>query len=620
MPTSAVAKVVFDSPLPALDREFEYSVPTSLQSEIQVGVRVKVPFARQSKVGFVVALAAEAEFSGKLSEISEIVSAIPVLKPHVYQLLRDVSARQCSSVGELITSAVPARSVRVEKAFPFSSLDVQVKPEGIRQTQIVRPVANSETGVPQGFLQLAELAAAEFAKGFSVLVVLPDFRDVSLFGTEIEKLVPGDVLVQRSNSDVASENYAKYLTQLTGKQQIVYGTRNVIYSPVSAAASIIVWEDSDQSHTDQQSPYLNTREIALIRQTLASANLFFLGHSRSTEVQRLVNIGYLAAKQTDNWRPKVLSFKGTGLDTGSFSLIKRALDSGPVLVQVATPGISRSLFCAQCDERSACMSCHGPLWLNANGHAVCRWCGRANLDFKCRECGAAKLRQGGAGATRWSMQLGKSFPGVPVREITSEDRDVTISAKKQIVVATPGTEAVAIGGYSAVLIIDGNLTLGRDSLRASEDALRSWLTAIAFMGSKGEAGIIGLTDEVERAFTLGEVEAVVSEILSERDQLGFPPARRVLSAIGQETSLSKLEELLKGLDGVRVLGISKAASSKAENDHRLVATFTYASGAAVATEVRAFLASMAGTANRVSVKSGRAIRPISIRFDDPQVI
>lgn len=620
MPTSAVAKVVFDSPLPALDREFEYLVPSQLQSEIRVGVRVKVPFARQSKVGFVVALAAEAEFSGKLSEISEIVSLIPVLQPHIYQLLRDVSVRQCSSVGELITSAVPSRSVRVEKAFPYASLETPVKSEGIRQTQIVRPVANSETGIPMGFSTLAELAEAEFAKGLSVIVVLPDFRDVSLFGSQIEKLVSEDNLVERSSADVPSENYSKFLAQLTGKQQIVYGTRNVIYSPVSASASIIVWEDSDQSHTDQQSPYLNTREIALIRQTLAGANLFFLGHSRSTEVQRLVNIGYLAAKATDNWRPKVLRFKGSGLDGGSFSLIKRALDSGPVLVQVATPGISRSLYCAECGERSACMSCHGPLWLNANGHAVCRWCGRSNLDFKCRECGHAKLRQGGAGATRWAMQLGKSFPGVTVREITSDERDVIISAKKQIVVATPGTEPVAIAGYSAVLVIDGNLTLGRDSLRASEDALRSWLTAISFMSSKGEAGIIGLTDEIERAFTLGEVESVVSELLAEREQLGFPPARRVLSAIGQEGSLLKLEELLKTLDGVRVLGISKAATSKAENDHRLVATFTYASGSVVAIEVRAFLASMAGTANRVSVKSGRAIRPISIRFDDPQVI
>lgn len=620
MPTSAVAKVVFDSPLPALDREFEYLVPSSLQTEIRIGVRVKVPFARQSKVGFVVKLAAEAEFSGKLSEITEILSPLPVFQPHIYQLLREVCARQCSSVGELITSAVPARSVRVEKAFNFTPVENASKPDGIRQTQIIRPIADKESGIPRGFTNLAELAAVEYNKGLSVIVVLPDFRDVELFEIEISKLVSVESLVRRSSSDLASESYSKFLTQLTGEHKIVFGTRNVIYSPVSASASIIVWEDSDQSHIDQQSPYLNTREIALIRQKLVGSNLFFLGHSRSTEVQRLVNIGYLSAKTTDNWRPKVLSFTSSGLDAGSFSLIKRGLENGPVLVQVATPGISRSLFCADCGERSSCMSCHGPLWLNSNGHAVCRWCGRSNLDFRCRVCNNAKLRQGGAGATRWAMQLGKSFPGVSVREITSDERRVSITSKRQIVVATPGTEPVAIGGYSAVLIIDGNLTLGRDSLRASEDALRSWLTAISFMALNGEAGIIGLTSEIERAFTLGEVESVVNEILAEREQLGFPPARRVLSAIGQEASLLKLEEHLKKLDGVRVLGISKALSSKAENDHRLVATFTYASGSTVAAEVRAFLASIAGASNRVSVKSGRSLRPISIRFDDPQVI
>ena len=620
MPTSAVAKVVFDSPLPALDREFEYLVPEVLQSEIQIGVRVKVPFSRQTKIGYVVALAAEAEFSGKLSEISEVISAIPVLQPHVYRLLREVATRQCSSVGELIASAVPARSVRVEKAFTFKPIEVEAKPEGIRQTQIHRPVADSETGIPKGFARLAELAVAEFSKGFSVLVVLPDFRDVNLFEVEIRKHLPDEVLVQRSGNDLASENYSKFLTQLTGMQQIVYGTRNVIYSPVAVGASIIVWEDSDQSHTDQQSPYLNTREIALIRQTLAGSNLFFVGHSRSTEIQRLVNIGYLASKELETWRPKVLCFPGTGLDSGSFSLIKRGLEKGPVLVQVASPGISRSLFCADCGVRSSCVSCHGPLWLNSSGHSVCRWCGRSNLDFKCRECGKDKLRQGGAGSTRWSMQLGKSFPGINVREITSDDRNVTISPKKQIVVSTPGTEPVAIGGYAAVLVMDGSLTLGRDSLRASEDALRNWLTAISFMSSSGEAGIIGITEEVERAFSLGQVESVVSQIFAERELLGFPPARRVLSAFGIEASLIKLEKLLKEIDGVRVLGISKAASAKAENDYRLVATFTYASGLTVAANIRAFLASMAGEANRVSVKSGRSIRPISIRFDDPQVI
>jgi primosomal protein N' (replication factor Y) len=612
--------VVFESPLPALDREFEYLVPAALQSEIQLGVRVKVPFARQTKIGYVVGLADHPEYSGKISEVIELVSNVPVLQPHVYSLLRAISARQCCSVGELISSAVPSRSVRVEKSFAYKPLHRAFNPEGIRQTRLVRPFAADESGRPHGFSELANLAVSEFRKGTSVLVVLPDFRDVEIFRAEIAELVEEDSLVERSSGEIGSESYRKFLKQLNGDPLIVFGTRNTIYSPVPSSASVIIWEDSDQSHIDQQSPYLNTREIALLRQKASNANLFFLGHSRSTEVQRLVQIGYLASTPSQNWRPKVLSFHGPGLDSGSYSLIKRGLESGPVLVQVAAPGISRSLYCAGCSERSACVSCNGPLWLNASGHAICRWCGRSNLDFKCRSCAGSKLRQGGAGATRWATQLGKSFPGVVVREVTSEDRIPLIKETRQIIVATPGIEPIVQNGYSAVLVIDGYTALGRDSLRASEDALRSWLTALSFMRSKGEAGIIGLTAEVERAFTLGEVEEVIGGILAEREQLGFPPARRVLSAMGQEDLLEQLEKRLSNIDGVKVLGIAKAKTSTAENDSRLVATFTYASGVEVASEVRTYLASIAGSANRVSVKSGRAIRPISIRFDDPQVI
>lgn len=620
MPTSAVARVVFDSPLPALAREFEYLVPDHLRDSISVGVRVKVPFARQSKYGFVVELASEAEYSGKLSSITEIVSPVPVLQPHIYQLLKEVSARQCCSVGELLGSAVPSRSVRVEKSFEGHLETQSSKPEGIRQTEIVRPVANAVSGLPTGIARVAELAKSEFDKGLPVIVVLPDFRDVGIFAKEIGARVSSEFLIERSSADVASEAYRKFLKQLGAVRCIVFGTRGTVYAPLAASASVIVWEDSDQSHTDQQSPYLNTREIALIRQKLSNSNLFFVGHSRSTEVQRLVEMGYLVARPLDSWRPKVIGFQGPGLDSGSFSLIKRGLDSGPVLIQAASPGMSRSLYCSECSERSSCVACNGPLWLNSNGHAICRWCGRSNLNYSCRSCGGSKLRQGSAGTTRWAMQLGKSFPGVPIREITIADREVAISNKPQIVVATPGTEPIAQNGYSAVLVIDGHSALSRDSLRASEDALRSWLTAISFMNSNGEAGIVGLSEEVARAFTLGEVDSVISSILAEREELGFPPAKRVLSAIGQDSVLQQLELVLKRLEGVRVLGISKSLSHTAENDHRLVATFSYSSGPQVAGEVKNFLASIAGLPGRVSVKSGRPMRPISIRFDDPQVI
>ena len=38
-----VARVLIDSPLPQLDRLFDYRVPESLLADVTVGVRVKVP-------------------------------------------------------------------------------------------------------------------------------------------------------------------------------------------------------------------------------------------------------------------------------------------------------------------------------------------------------------------------------------------------------------------------------------------------------------------------------------------------------------------------------------------------------------------------------------------------
>ncbi|MEY3855989.1 MAG: hypothetical protein RJA45_459, partial [Actinomycetota bacterium] len=138
MTAEIYARVVFQSPLPALDREFEYIVPQDLVASVQVGCRVKVPFAGQSKEGFVVALDNVREFPGKLSSISSVVSNIAVLKPHVYQLLKAVAVRQCCSLGELLDNAVPKRSVRVEKAHLFQALESNTQTPGLKFAELVR--------------------------------------------------------------------------------------------------------------------------------------------------------------------------------------------------------------------------------------------------------------------------------------------------------------------------------------------------------------------------------------------------------------------------------------------------------------------------------------------------
>jgi primosomal protein N' (replication factor Y) len=459
-----------------------------------------------------------------------------------------------------------------------------------------------------------------FNEGRSIIICVPDFRDTNgvaeLFENELSE---ANLLVQDSN-DVGSKRYEVFLTQLEEKPRILLGSRSVMYSPLPEDSALIIWDDGDPSHQDQQSPYLTTRELALIRQSQFAGPIHFLSHSRSTEIQRLIEIGYLQESSHSSWRPKVSISEGKGLDGASFKAIKKGLESGPVLFQVAAPGQARSLYCSGCNQRSACNACNGPLWLNAQGKTVCRWCGNFNLHFLCKECGNAKLVQGAAGATRWVEQLGKSFPGIPIREVTVSQGIQEVSDKAQIVVSTPGIEPVAKRGYSAVVLIDCLAQLSRDTLRAPEDALRVWLNALSLMRSSGEAVAVGVSSEVSRALTLGEVTETASKLLGEREELGFPPAKRLMSAVGSRDLLTDLGEKLSTISGSKILGIAAAQSAASGESFRLLVSFSYASGNQVANVAREFLAGLTTKAVRTNSRSGKSIRPVTIKFDDPSVL
>lgn len=620
MSSEIYARIVFQSPLPALDREFEYVVPGELVPEISVGCRVKVPFAGQTKEGFVIALETEREFPGKLSAVLSVTSSLQVLKPHIYQLLKAIAIRQCCSVGELLDNAVPKRSVRVENTYQLLAFEPVTQPAGNRTAELIRPVFESESGRPRFMTRISQLATEYFQQGRSAIICVPDFRDVAGLASILSKTVPDGDLVVLDSSEMGSKRYLSFMAQLQPNPKVVLGTRSAIYSPVSGDSAIIVWDDGDQSHQDQQAPYLTTRDIALIRQANFDSPLHFLSHSRSSEVQRLVEIGYLEEQPVSSWRPKVALSEGRGLDSTAFKVIKQGLESGPVLFQVAAPGTARSLYCASCNTRSHCGKCNGPLWMNAAHQIVCRWCGRLNQDFKCRSCGDSKLSQGAAGATRWATQLGKSFPGIPIREVTAEQGPFEVSAKPQIVVATPGIEPLPASGYSAVVLVDCQSQLSRDSLRAPEDALRGWLNALGFMNATGAAVAVGTTSEVSKALALGDVIGTAASMLAEREELGFPPAKRIVSATGSRELVAQFGEKLALVSGVNVLGIAAAQSNAVDSDFRMIASFTYASGNQVAIAAREFLVGLGAKSLRTSAKSGRSIRPVTIKFDDPRVL
>ena len=99
---SSYARVVVESDLLQLDREFDFLVPGSLSNLIQVGQRVKFQLGRTKKLatGFVSDLPDQSAFA--TSELFEIVDETPVVTAEIFSLARQVANRQAVALGEIL--------------------------------------------------------------------------------------------------------------------------------------------------------------------------------------------------------------------------------------------------------------------------------------------------------------------------------------------------------------------------------------------------------------------------------------------------------------------------------------------------------------------------------------
>ncbi|MEY4320226.1 MAG: hypothetical protein RLZZ471_167 [Actinomycetota bacterium] len=617
-PNQLVARIAIDSPLPNLDRLFDYSIPTELKHLANVGARVLVPFGRSKKhlEGFIVQLTDGSDFTGKLAGISEVVSPVPVLPDVSYKFLRAIADRQACALGDLLKLAVPSRSVAIEKKFVIQQAGYATN------KQKASPKLTAAVIEPRNNIwvsRMLDFAKIQIETGFSCILLVPDFRDQAVLKKALSDA--GIEYVDYSSDRKPSERYLSFLACLRPGTHVVVGSRNSIFAPLSNLGGIYLFDDSDDNLVEPTSPYTHVRDLVLLRQNLTNCDLAIESHYRSTEVQRLVEIGFLKDLADDFTPPKIsVSDDMAKLPTMAWQAIKKAaLDEGrAVLIQVSSRGIARSTYCFDCGERAMCHKCHGPIWIDNSNTPLCRWCSANNLNFKCSSCGCIKLRQGGGGATRTVAEIGKSFPGAQIIESTGDRPLLEIIAGKRIVVSTPGAEPRVEGGYACVVILDAANALARDSLRAQDIAIRNWTNAFALLSRDGRGVITGLPQELGRNFALWNLRQIASTELANRRELDFPPALRLASIQGEKSATA---EAIAQLDRseYQILGPISLRSDTTNIDSRYLIKYHFGQGAKLAVEIRAAIAKLSSGSTRLS-KSGRTTRAIKVRMDDPEVI
>ncbi|MDM7989388.1 primosomal protein N' [Arthrobacter sp. zg-Y877] len=676
-PASAlpIARVLLDSPLPHLDRPFDYLVPADLDADAVAGARVKVRFGGQELPGFITERAAEADTTARLMPLGKVISPQPVLTPQILRLAEAVAARYAGTVHDVLRVAIPPRAARVDKEFTAAARaeaaggtatgpkEIPAGPEGAGANPLTRyphgprflthlAAGHSPRAVLSSLggygpldwpAEVAEAVRSTLLSGRGAVVVVPDNKDLARLQAALTARIGADAFVRLTAEDGPTPRYRSFLQLLHGDVRVAVGTRSAAYAPVQDLGLAVIWDDADELHAEQRAPYQHARDVLLLRAELEDAALLMASHSRSTEAQRLVASGWAAgiAAERSTVRahaPRVVSTTDSftmerdplaaraRIPHAAWKAAQDGLTRGPVLVQVARTGFSPALSCQECREPARCRNCSGPLGLaSRNGIPACRWCGRPEPMWHCGNCGGTQLRGSTAGAGRTAEELGRAFPSTTVISSAGDHIRTDIPDTPALVVATPGAEPVAAGGYAAAILLDGNAMLSRESLRAGEDTLRRWFTAAALVRPASEKGLVVVT--ADDTATVGHLlrwdpASAAERELELRRELGLPPAVRYAELTGSREGLEAFTARLGLPEGVRAVGPAPLATAVATpapdgqlggagGRYRTLLFFPYNAAPAITAALRS---------TKAAASARRTGDPVYIRVDGTDVL
>ncbi|MFL6097944.1 MAG: primosomal protein N' [Blastococcus sp.] len=592
-----MARVIVDVPLAHLDRPFDYAVPDKFADTVQAGCRVRVRFSGQLLDGFVVSLDDATDFPGKLLPLSHVPSGEPVLTPQVARLARVVADRYAGTMGDVLRLALPPRRAAAEKRPTPTPEELPTPPDpaGFGRYQAGagllsalaegRPARAVWTALPgeDWPTRLAELCRASLSGRRGALVVVPDGKDLDRLAAAAGRLLPEHSFTVLRADDSPEKRYRQFLAASRGAAQVVLGTRAAMFAPVRDLGLVVIWDDGDDLHSDEHAPYPHARDVLIQRAWLDNCAAVVAGTSRTAEAALLIDSGWaheLAADRTvlRAAAPRIQALgddfelardpaaRSARLPSLAHESARRALAAGaPVLVQVPRRGYVPSLACATCRAPARCARCAGPLGISPRpgpGGAripACRWCARPAATFDCPHCHGTKLRAAVVGASRTAEELARAFPGATVRTSGSTSGVLaTVPAGPSLVVATPGAEPVADGGYGAALLLDSWALLGRADLRAGEETLRRWLNAAALVRPASAGGHVVVAADaghpVVQALVRWDPGWLAERELADRRELAFPPVTRIASLSGSPGALAEFLEALRLPAGADLLG------------------------------------------------------------------
>jgi primosomal protein N' (replication factor Y) (superfamily II helicase) len=447
--------------------------------------------------------------------------------------------------------------------------------------------------------------------GRSSMMLVPEIALTPVFSRRLRARFGDQVAIFHSSLQ-KGERYDEWTRVKNGAARVVIGTRSAVFAPVKNLGLIVVDEEHESSYRQQESPYYNARDVAIVRAQKESATVVLGSATPSLESFHNARKGkyhMLTLPQRIAARPmataKIVDMRNVFVRHGkprvfSDELLEAIRETHErkeqSIILLNRRGYSSFILCRSCGESVQCPNCDVTLTYHRSERViVCHYCNhREAVPRVCPSCGKKYIYYVGEGTEQLEEMLKLLFPALRVARI---DRDTT--ARRKIfeqsladfsagrIDTLVGTQMLAKGhdfpNVTLVGVVSVDAGLALPDFRSAERTFQL-ITQVAGRAGRGDRpGRVLIQTYHPYHYALRhacaqDYEAFYDEELRYRQNHSYPPFVALASLLVHGPDLGRVRtsslELRKQLDlanadrKCRILGPAPAPLARLKGEHR----------------------------------------------------
>ena len=631
MPLPTVVQVVVDKPL---SQGFDYLWDLEkLGLPPEIGHIVEVPFGRSSLVGMVIKVSTHSDFEiDKLKTVTQVAPLVPI-DPAALRLMNFASQYYIHALGETIIPTIPqmwkkaldwekipkklvAAEEKKKKTISEQNSEGLIGEDDLNEEQksalaklrnysskgkeFKAILLQGQTGSGKTAVFLNWLSEVLKSSTSQVLLLVPEINLTPQLERRVRAYFPEKKMVVLHSGITEKERGIAWYEAVTGKAQIVLGTRLAALAPLPNLSAIVVDEEHDPSYKQQDGIRYSARDLAIWRAHDVKIPILLSSATPSLETWLAAKAGryeYIRLDQRaqganlpkvhlintrdlrnqyspgDSGKPKE---KSPITKTLAYAISQNFRDKKQSLILINRRGYAPVLSCGACTWLSKCQQCSSYMVMHRAGALgkrpvlSCHHCGLVKaIPSHCPNCGNADLKTLGQGTQKIEDAIEGMWPDQRVLRVDTDSSRSSKGAeelfqeihegKVDIVV---GTQMIAKGhdyqniGLVGVLDADGRLF--SQDFRAAERLFAQLVQVAGRAGRSGKDGQAGGDIYIETQYPESavfqyllrhDVDGFLSHTAKEREEAGLPPFSYQALIHAESKSLDKAIQFLSTLKG-----------------------------------------------------------------------